>query len=282
MRLLIGALLLTGGVLATTAAYAQSPVVEKPDCSGTLTTGIERGYVYPNYGIDVAPGAAVARAAVALTCGHLTASWQGTSELSTDDTYGHRGLADEQRVGLTYHHQAGTPLGTFTYAISVTYLGLDMGQGVGVSRDDYVELTAKVARPTTYGRWTLTPYVEAVKDIPVGHNNPLYWFTVGSRVETGVTEHAQLYVDVVAVHNINSTTAVPHKNVWYGETALVSELGPRLSATMGFVFTQYGKRDSRSFLDVQPDGRLVQKPRTGPKPVRQPNLNPFLRLTYTF
>ncbi len=251
-------------------------------CSGTMSTGFERGYVYPHYGIDVAPGAPVVQLKVALTCGHITAHWQGTSELSTNSTYGHRGLADEQRVGLTYHNLTPTPLGDFTYEVSATYLGLDMGQGVGVSRDDYVELTVLLARPITRGTWKVTPSLRLVKDIPVAHNNPLYWGEGGLRVEGPFARDSRFYVDGVLVHNVNSTTAVPHKNVWYGEAGVSTPVNARLTTVMGVRFTQYGARDSRSFLVIERDGRLVQHPRMGPKPTNHPNLNPFFQFIYSF
>ncbi|MDB5237294.1 MAG: hypothetical protein JWL88_396 [Parcubacteria group bacterium] len=248
---------------------------------GTIEIGLSQGYLYPNYGIDIAPDKTVARTAISYTHDHVTGTFRTFSLLSSGRGYGHRGLGNEQQLELAYHDAAQTRLGTFEYLGSVNYRFINTGHHAGTG-DDYIEITAQLGYPVKLiGSLKGTPYIRAVKDIPVGHNNPLFWEMAGIRVSGPFLSNMKFYLDFVSVHNINSTTAVPHKNEWYAEAGVSRPLFGSVVGTLGVTYTQYSRKDMRFEYLPRRDARLDPVSRLR-KDWTSPGAKLFGTLSYSF
>jgi hypothetical protein len=248
-----------------TTARAQNTVV--PDPNGvTLEVGVSQGRLDPNYGIDLAPEKTVARAAVTFTHDHFSGMLRNYTVVSTDS---HQGLGDEQQIEGCYHTADVTRLGTFAYKACATYRALNMGHGSGTS-DDYLEAMGQLAYPLKIaGSFDFAPYVRVVKEIPVGHNNPLFWGMGGVLFCGPVLSDARFCVDAVSVHNVNSETAVPHKNTWSVEANVKRPIWFGIIGMLGVSYTEYSERDTRYEYRPRADGRLdpftrADKDRTRP------------------
>ena len=68
------------------------------------------------------------------------------------------------------------------------------------------------------------------------------------------------------MHNVNSVTAVIHRNVFYGSVEGSKQLPDQAwTITVGFWFSQYGEQDSRFDVLIDRDGRMNRvKPASGP------------------
>jgi len=250
-------------------------------CSAVVEIGLQRGLSLPNYGVDVAPGKAVTHDRVAVTCNHFTGEAGGSALLSGSGTYGHRGPVDEQWLKGAYGNEVGTAIGTFSYEASLAYHVIDLGQGLKDSGDDYVALAAEIGYPLEVRNWKVTPSIGVDKYIPVGHNNPLYWQKARLRIKRLNADGSMFYVDGESVHNVNSTTAVIHKNVWEIEAGYTKPLGHGWTGTAGLMVTQYGNSDRHFRLFLERDGRMTPFRKSGPMPDEKRGVNPFLRFTHT-
>lgn len=270
--------LLSGAVLAFLDASSAS-AEEAPACSTTLELGFSQGHIDPNYGVDTAPGVAVAEGLAGLTCDHFTVQLKSVMELSSDDHDRNPGIANEQRIGLGYAHDVHTPVGTLKLDATLDYRALNLGKGLDVTRDDYIEGAVGLALPITRGRWTVTPSLRLIKDVPVGNNNNLNFKQGALRLDGPFLGTSTFYIDVKDIRNENSTTAVLHKNVWFGEAGVTRHFDTGWTGTMGVAFSQYGKQDSRFIHRIERGGRLTPYRMAGPAP-EHAGFNAFLRFTY--
>lgn len=262
--------------------YASPAAAEETKaCSGTLELGLSQGYTEPNYGVNVAPDEAVAQSMLAVTCHHVTARWVNVTELSSKNTNSRSHLANEQRFGLGYAHGVHTPVGTVQLNASLDYRAIDLGKGLDVSRDDYIEGAVSAALPITRGPWTLTPSLSLRKDVPIKSNNGLNFKEVGLRLDGPFLGDSRFYTDCKSIRNENSTTAVLHKNVWFCEAGMSKQIKYGWTGTMGVTFTQYGQQDIRFIHKIERGGRLTPYRRIGEMP-EHPEFNPFLRFQRAF
>jgi hypothetical protein len=267
-------------ILASTSARAEDTVAA-PAEGGMIEVGVSQGHLDRNYGIDIAPEKAIEGTVISYTHDHFTGILRSFTLISSAD-YGHRGMGDEQQLQFAYHAADQTRLGRFEYQAAISYRLLDMGKGLGDISDDYIEFTGQLAYPIRLGgSWKITPYARVVKDIPVGHNNPLTWEGGGVRLYIPIMSDARLYVDGLFLHDVNSETAVPHKNVWDIEVGVSRKLWFGVVGTMGATYPQYSERDTRFEYRPRFDGRLDPYPRLD-KDRTRPGPKLFVTLAHRF
>ncbi|MDB5265877.1 MAG: hypothetical protein JWM39_590 [Parcubacteria group bacterium] len=272
--------MLVAVVLYAAPAYAEE--LNSPNGNGgTIEIGLSQGHLDPNYGIDLAPEKTVAQTSISYTYDHFTGTWRTLNMLSSGRSYGRLGLGNEEQLELAYHNADQTRLGTFEYLGSVNYRFIDTGHNAGMS-DDYIEVTGQLGYPVKIvGSLKVMPYVRAVKDVPVGHNNPLFWDMAGVRINGPILSDAKFYLNLTSVHNVNSETAVPHKNVWYAEAGVSRLLYGLVVGTLGATYSEYSKEDTRFEYLPQRDARLNPVPRLE-KDWTRPGPKLFGKLSYSF
>ena len=256
-------------ILLSPASGSSGPWLPKPEpptCSGTAALGVQNGYFYPNYGMDVANNKPTSQGAVTGTCEDFTAEVGGSKLLSSKEGSHSERLANEWWVRGTYHPEYKTPIGRFRFEFTVSYRGLDHGQGLGATRDDSTELIGGIGYPMTFGSFEVMPCIRSVKSNPVGYNNSLYWAGECLGIKGPLPGDGTFRMNLNYMHNVNSVTAVIHRNVFYGSVEGSKQLPDQAwTITVGFWFSQYGEQDSRFDVLIDRDGRMNRvKPSSGP------------------
>lgn len=255
---------------------------DAPELSGTATVGLQHGYFYRYYGFDVANGKTTSQASVTVQYGDFNAEVGGSKLLeSKDSPRSSERLANEYWVGLSYRPEFETFAGRFRFDFAVIYRGLDHGQGLGAIRDDSTELVAGVGYPMTFGRLEVMPHILSVKSNPVGYNNSLYFAGIGLTTKWRVPRSGiVLYADLMDWHNVNSTTAVIHRNVTTLSLAASRALTKSgWTGTVGVTLSRYSDQDARFDMFVERDGRTLRTTQAS-----SPGLsaNPYFRFAYAF
>lgn len=264
-------------ILYAAPAYAQSEAPSS-DNGVTFEAGLSQGHFDPNYGINFVPEKTVVQTEISYTHNTVTAVLR---TFTVAEPERHQSLGDEQQFGLIYHDADHTRFGTFSYEGSVTYRALNMGHVSGTS-DDYVEVAGRLAYPVNItGSWIVVPYAGLTKEIPVGHNNPLFFGSGGLLFCGPILSDAHFCIDAVSVHDVNSTTAVPHKNVWYVRPEVSRGLWYGIVGTVGFTYSQFSERDTQFEYIPQADGRLNPVPRLA-KDRTRPGPKLFLQFSRHF
>lgn len=253
-----------------------------PELSGVATVGMQQGYFYRYYGYDVANNKATSQAAVTLGYGDFSAEVGGSKLLeSKDSPRSSERLANEYWIQLAYRPEYETVVGRFRFDFAVIYRGLDHGQGLGATRDDSTELVAGIGYPMTFGNLEVMPHFLSVKSNPIGYNNSLYFTGVGLDTRWHLRHYGiVLYADLMDWHNVNSTTAVIHRNVTTLSLAASRTIaGSRWTGTLGVTLSRYGEQDGRFDMIVERDGRTLRTTQN-----RSPALtaNPYFRFGYAF
>jgi hypothetical protein len=252
------------------------------ELTGVATIGLQHGYFYRYYGFDVANGKTTSQATVSVSYGDFSSEIGGSKLLeSKDSPRSSERLANEYWVGLAYRPEFETVVGRFRFDFAVVYRGLDHGQGLGAIRDDSTELVAGVGYPRTFGQLEIMPHVLSVKSNPVGYNNSLYFAGVGLATKWRLPRYGiALSADVMDWHNVNSTTAVIHRNVTTLSLAASRTLSKTgWTGTVGVTVSRYSTQDGRFDMFVERDGRLLRTTQASSAGL---TANPYFRFAYAF
>lgn len=276
------------------ARYARKR--REPLCSGEMSFGVQRGYLYRYHGMDVANGQPTSQAVAKASCGDFAIEAGGSTLLSdgqdgipaalvtqTATGTGSERLANEAWVILSYRPTVDTPIGRFNLEGSVVYRALDHGQRVFSTRDDYTELVARIGYPITWGPVVIEPYLRSTKANPVGYNNSLYWMAEGVKVDWQYSEDLSFNLEAACDHNVNSVTAVVHRNVCYGSVGARKQLAyDGWSIAAGMHFSQYAGYDQQFDFVVERDGRLLKSRKLATEPESDFEYYPYLSVTKRF
>ena len=238
---LLSVTLLGSGVASS--VFAEEPSAPTK-CSRLMVFGGQKGYPLQDLGIDGSAGKYVTQNMLAVTCGHFTADWWSSTQLS-GGTYGRRGKGDEHDFELTYVNSVNTPIGKVNYAAYAAYFALDLGKGLGSTADDYAQVYGEVSRPIAVSKsWTLSPFVRYIHNFPMtGAYHPLDWVRVGGRLNGSlflpVVGKVATSMEVAHTTNFNSDGVVPFKEVWRGELDFAKPLGYGWTGTLGAKFTDH-------------------------------------------
>lgn len=255
------------------------------ELSGVATIGVQDGYFYRYYGFDVANSKPTSQATLSGSYGDWNVETGGSKLLSSrDSSQSSERLANEMWVGLSYRPEVETPIGRFRFDFAVVYRALDHGQGVFATRDDSTELIAGVGYPMTFGPFEIMPYVISVKSNPVGYNNSLYWAGAGLAGKLLLRDYGVvLSADLMDWHNVNSYTAVIHRNVTTGSLTGSKQLPFRgLTGTVGVWFSRYSEQDSRFDLLVERDGRMLRTAAAPGSSKGKYVATPYAKIAYAF
>lgn len=266
------ALAIGGETEQVALAYPERYAVQqdrKIGCSGEYAASLRKGYLYRYYGIDIADGRPTSQAEATVSCGmftvnvgssvllgdrgeHVPAGIQSASAKDSDR------LANESWVSVSLHPTVNTPVGRFEFTLGTVYRFLDHRDGAVIS-DDYSEVVIGVRYPITIGDVTARFGIESVKINPINDNNSLYAVSERLELEWRRADDFSLNFDIAYSHNVNSVTAVIHRNVWYGSLNGEKYFPEHnLAIRAGVQFSQYAGYDRRFDFVVERDGRLLK------------------------
>jgi hypothetical protein len=247
-------------------AYGTGPWLtpkEEHPCAGSMSLGFGQGDVLPYYGIDVADGKPVSHGDVSYGC-RLTAHDRFAVELGATaplaTTHGDLGQERWFTVGFDHRMQFGP--GKIMFGVSTSYRSINRFQSMA---DDNARLSAHVSYAFAWGRLTMAPNIEWIRDVPMKKTNILNWTELALPVSFSLADGGSIYFAPRFVHNVNSFTAVLHKNTWYGALGHITPPWHHLTLDTGISFAQYREHDSAFdlYAAADGDGKIWQVPKVG-------------------
>jgi hypothetical protein len=272
-------LLLAAGLFYAAPAYAEK-LSEPSHCSGAASVGIQDGDLDPLLGFDVSGGQLVTKGALTGTCGHFTLKGQ-ISQALADSTH-HGNPADQYLLEGTYRDSAAMPvIGKVDFKVSVAYIAFNGQGGLSSSSDDTFRFASDIARPMHFGALTLAPFIGVVEDTPAGHNNRLFRYLFGGRVDyTGLPRSITLHGEVEWVRDVNSTGAVPYQKFWWMDMRASKQLTSHWTGTVGIDLTQYAQPSQYRSMRIMRDSKFILSDSFGRK--KQDNVITSPRITFTY
>lgn len=251
-------------------------------CFSTQTFGLQRGRRFL-YQVDVAPGKLIAQNTAAVACpfgaAYVTAEIGAATLVSTEGTYGRRGMAEEQWAEFTGTKAMRTWLGTFELTTSLAYNAHDAGRGLQGMADDYSKLGIKLAYPIKFSGWEVTLAYANEKLNPIGGNNSLNLRGAMARLVTPSFLGGWLEFNGANIRDENSTGATAHKNAWFIDGFFKKALAYGLTFSVGFRFDQYTQHDAKFGRCVQRDAKIVLCPRADGGSTALPLFNPMIQIS---
>lgn len=237
---LLSSLVAFGSVSSAFADESSAP----SKCSGLAVLGVQGGYPFQDLGFDASNSVPVMQDMLAVTCGHFTADWWSSTQLSGGD-YGHRGAGDEHDLELTYANSAQTPIGTVNYSLYAAYFAIDLGKGLGNTADDVAEVYGEVSRSLAISKsWTLSPFVRYMHVFPMSSGYDSFdWVRGGVRLNgplsLPIVGEISTSTEVAHTTNFNPNGVVQYRQVWRGEINITKQLDYGWSGTVGVKFTEH-------------------------------------------
>jgi hypothetical protein len=252
-------------------------------CFSTQTFGLQRGRRFL-YQVDVAPGKLIAQNTAAVACpfgaGYVVTAEIGAATLvSTEGTYGRRGMAEEQWAEFTGTKAMKTWFGTFELTTSLAYNAHDAGRGLQGMADDYSKLGIKLAYPIKFSGWEITLAYANEKLNPIGSNNSLNLRGPMARLVTPSFFGGWLEFNGANIRDENSTGATAHKNAWFIDGFFKKALGFGLTLGVGFRVDQYTQHDAKFGRCVQRDAKIVLCPRADGGSTALPLFKPMIQIS---